>query len=372
MLIRQLRWPVLRAFILSRAFILIIFIAVPLLVSHESNGFRELSVDKNGSVTASLRQTVATADARIYASIAERGYDKQAFDKTEHNWAFFPVYPLIVSLFHADFYLAGTVVSNLFFLAALGLLFVVSNMFGLDQDKAGLAVLYAATYPTSYFFSMPFTESLFFCLTLLSVYLALKDWWWLAGAAGAIASATRITGVLLFVLLSILYIQRRGKLIKSDALSLFLVPLGLVAFMVYIWRVTGNPLGVIQAHAAFGRSATPGIFLSPLIGFILHPRAFAGWGFEPLAFAMAILGLFCAYILARWKEWALSAYSLLSVLVPLSTGTLLSIPRLMMVVFPIYIVLAKLRGRQVITFAFTTLLALLTVFCALHYTFAVT
>ena len=371
MFTRQLRGPVFRTFILTRGFILIIFIAVPLLVSHESNGYRELSVDKSLGVIAGLRQTLVTGDALSYESIAKTGYDKQRFDNKAHNWGFFPVYPLLVSVFHADFYLVGMVVSNVLFLVSLGLLFLVSKMFGLDEDKANLAVLFAAIYPTSYFFSMPFTESLFFCTTLLSVYLALKDRWWLAGVAGAVASATRITGVLLFVLLGILYFQRRGKLIKSDALSLLLVPLGLVTFMAYIWRVTGNPFAVIQAQAASGRSTSPIFFLRPMISFIVHPRAFAGWGFEPLAFAVAALVFFCAFLLARWKEWALAAYSFLSVVLPLSTGTLTSIPRYMMVVFPIYIVLAKLKGQQAITFAFTVLLALLTVLCALHYTFAV-
>ena len=372
MLIRQLRGPVFRTFILTRGFILIIFIAVPFLVSHESNGFREFSVDKSDSVVAALRQTVATADARSYQSIAVSGYDKQRFDNQAQNWGFFPVYPLLVSVFHADFYLAGTVVSNLLFLASLALLFFVSKMFGLDDGKAGLAVLYAAIYPTSYFFSMPFTESLFLCVTLLSVYLALNDRWWLAGVAGAVASATRITGVLLFVLLGVLYLQRRGKTIKGDALSLLLVPLGLVAFMTYIWQVTGNPFAVIQAQAASGRSTSPIFFLRPMITFIIHPRAFAGWGFEPLAIAIVVLVFFCTYMLVKWKEWALAAYSFLSVVLPLSTGTLTSIPRYMMVVFPIYIVLARVKGQQAITFTFTVLLGLLTVLCALHYTFAVT
>ena len=363
--------PIPRAFVLTRGYILVVFIAVPLLVSHESKGYRELSVDKRGSVVVALRQSVATADALAYASIAENGYDKEKFDSKGHNWGYFPVYPLAISLFRADFYLVGTIVSNLFFLGGLSLLFAVSRMFGLDDGKAGLAVLYATIYPTSYFFSMPFTESLFFCVTLLSVYLAMKDWWWLAGVVGAVSSATRITGVLLIVLLGILYLQRRGKTIKSDALSLLLVPLGLLIFMTYSWRVTGNPFGVIQAQAASGRSTSPIFFLSPMIDFIVHPRAFAGWSFQPLAFAIAVLVFFCVYQLARWKDWALATYSLLSVVLPLSTGTLTSMPRYMMVVFPAYIVLAKLKCQQAIIFAFTVVFALLTVLCALHYTFAV-
>ncbi len=206
--------PVFSIFILTRGFILIVFVAIPLLVPHESNGLRELSVDKGIGVVAALRQTVTIADARAYESIVERGYDQQRFDSDAHNWGFFPVYPLFVSLFHLDFYLVGVVVSNVFFLAGLALLFFISKMFGLDEGKAALAVLYAAIYPTSYFFSMPFTESLFFCVTLLSVYLALKDRWWLAGFAGALASATRVTGVLLIVLLEFSMFSGAERVLK--------------------------------------------------------------------------------------------------------------------------------------------------------------
>lgn len=338
------------------------FLVVPFLSSQQTDGHRELSINKNIGMVAALRESVATADAHSYEKIATNGYNAL-------NAGFFPAYPLLVSLFHTEFYITGTIISNLLFLACLVLLFRLATSSGLSVEESRAAVLYLTIFPVSYFFSMPFTESLFLCLTLGSVLAAKKDYWWLAGLLGYLSTATRITGILILPCLAIIYWKR--KRIQINVLSLALVPLGLLSFMFYVWRITGNLFGVISAQGASGRNTSGEFFLLPLIGFILHPKGFSGWDFEPLSFVIAVLVLLCVCILSKWREWPLAAYCLLSVAMPLSTGTLTSIPRYISVAFPIYFVLAKIGHEKTITFAFTTLLALLTVLCALHYTFAV-
>jgi hypothetical protein len=348
-----------------------VFVAVPLVQSKDAGAYRELSLSKNTSVIEGLRQTVATADATLYASIAEEGYDRQQFDDKQHNWATFPAYPLLVSLFRTDFFLTGVLVSNAFFLGGLLLLVPISKMFGWNDEQAIAGAFYLAIYPTSYFFSMPLTESMFLFVSLLSIWLALKNQWWLAGLAGAIASGTRMSGVLLVAPLLILYLQRRRNSIRADILALLLVPVGLLAFMVFLWRVTGNPLALTESYSAYGRGGGFTFFLWPLIEFVIHPRGFAGWQFVPTGFCLTLLAFFCVYRLVRWKEWALAAYGFLSLFLPLTSGTLAGIPRYIMVIFPVCMVLARSRYPRVLTFLFLTLFALMTLFCALHYTFAV-
>ncbi len=352
-------------FILTRGFVLAIFIIVPCLTSHDVGYWRELSVKKDVSTASALRQTLSTGDSIHYQAIADHGYQPD-----EQHWAFFPVYPLLASLSHADFYITATVVSNLCFLIALVLLFLVAQEFGLTEEQATRAVWLLAVFPVSYFSSMAMSESVFLSLTLLSVYFALRDQWWLAGVVGAVSSATRVTGVVLLLLLALLYWQRKGTL-KLDALSLLLVPVGLIAFMSYAWTVTGSPLTIVREQSLYDRKVGT-FFLRPLIEFVLHPRGFEGWQFAPLSFTAAVLVFFCVYKLARKKEWALAVYSLVCIVVPLSTGILTSLPRYSMVVFPIYFVLAKIEQHRMIAYAFTVLFALLTLMCALHYNFALT
>lgn len=349
-----------KAFVLTRGFVLLVFIAVPFLTSHNSGDYREMTINKSVGIVGAWRQSVAIADARNYESITH-GYNSQTV-------GFFPLYPLIVSPF-PDFYIVGTIISNLLFLGCLILLFYLAQSFGLNLEQSQLTVWYLAIFPVSYFFSMPFTESLFLCLTLGCVLAAKKDYWWLAGLFGCLSTATRITGILILPCLAILYWQR--KRIQINVLSLALVPVGLIVFMAYIWRLTSDPLGVIHVQGVSGRNTSGEFPLLPLIKTVIHPTAFNGWDFTPLSFAVAIFVLVCVVILAKQKEWAIASYSFLSVMVPLSTGTLTSIPRYMSVVFPIYFVLARAGHRQVISFVLTALFVLMTLLCALHYTFAV-
>jgi len=356
-------------FVLTRGFILLTFITIPFMVPQQVGEYQMVSVNKEMTVRSALIQSVATADAKWYANIGEQGYRNQSYDKTIMHYGFFPLYPFLIRILHGDFYLTGLVVSNLLFLVCLISLYKTAQLFGLDEKEAISAVFYLSIFPASYFFSMPLTESLFLCLTLGSVYAAKLDRWWLAGFIGALSTATRVTGILLFPLLIVLYWQE--KRIRYDALGILLVPLGLIAFMSYVWMISGDPFNVIHSQSVTGRNTNAVFFLKPLINLILHPTVFSGWGCDPLSFAIAVFVLFCVYYLAREKQWALALYCLLSVAMPLSTDSLMSVPRYMAVVYPIYLVLAKIGYERVVTLISVALLAWLTLLCALHYTFAV-
>src|SRR5205085_4568702 len=133
-----------------------------------------------------------------------------------HKWAFFPVYPLVVraaARLSGDYALSAMTLSNLFLLLALVLLHKTALVFGSDEKVADRAVLYAAAFPTSYFFSVAQTESLFLLLSVGWFYAARREQWLAAGLTGAVASARRAIGIVLLRALLVLYLQRRrGKL----------------------------------------------------------------------------------------------------------------------------------------------------------------
>jgi len=79
---------------------------------------------------------------------------------------------------------------------------------------------------------------------------ALADRWWLAGILGAAASATRAQGVLLVAFLIVLCFQKR-----RGWFSILLVPCGLAAFCVFLWRITGNPFAFAGIQSEWQRSA---------------------------------------------------------------------------------------------------------------------
>jgi hypothetical protein len=283
----------------------------------------------------------------------------------------------LVSYVTGEFVLTGMALSHICFLLALFLLHRVALLFGLSADDAVRSLFYLAVFPTSYFFSLPLTESLFLMLTVGSFYFAKSERWWLAGICGLLASATRASGVLLLPPLALLYWQMyrplRLRELRRDALALLLIPGGLVSFMIYLHVITGNAFAFKDAMAAWGRKA--GFFISPLYDYLRQPGEIAlHWDFKLLNFMSAVIGLACGAALLKRRQFPLAAYALLSLLVALSSALLQSQARYTMVVFPVYMVLATLGRRakvdQMIRAAFLVLFALMTAMFAAHFTLA--
>ncbi len=376
------------AFTLSRGLVLVIFLLVGLMKTAPDAypGHVDATISANKAPVARvLRQEVLTADVNWYVGIAEHGYEQMPFNAdVPRNWAFFPLFPLLLRLasyLTREFVLTGMALSHLFFLLALFLLHRLGLQFGLSADDADRGVFYLAVFPTSYFFSLPLPESLFLMLTVGSFYFAKAERWWLAGLCGALASATRTSGILLLPALAVLYWETYRPILqlrdlrtwRKDALAVLLVPAGLVAFMVYLHFLTGNAFAFKGAMAAWGREA--GLFFAPLYEYLRAPGEIAAhWDFKLLNFLAVTLAVVCGAVLLKRRQYALAIYALLSLLVALSSALLQSQARYAMVVFPVYLVLATWGRRakvdQLIRAVFVALFALMTALFAAHFTLA--
>ena len=77
----------------------------------------------SGGVAQKLGRAMLYADGLWYANIARDGYERQPFDaSTQHTWAFFPLYPLLLRAAYSitgEYALTGSLLSNLFLLFAL-------------------------------------------------------------------------------------------------------------------------------------------------------------------------------------------------------------------------------------------------------------
>jgi Gpi18-like mannosyltransferase len=344
------------------------------------------------SVAGILRRVTSGADSGWLMNIAINGYESEPFNTaTQHTWAYFPLYPLFwhwAAKVTGEFPLTGMALSNFFLLAALILLHGTVGAFGYEQGVADRAIFYVAAFPASYFFSLAQTESLFLLLTVGCLYAAKRERWWLAGILGALASATRFVGVFLLIPLGVLYWQanrttavdrnrdtRRvpGK-IKANVVALFLVPIGLFVYMFYLKSITGDALAFAHIQLAWGHSA--GFFWRPLLTYLNDPlQVSLRWDFRLLNFAAAITALAAGVVLLKKGEWALGLYASISIIVPMSYQPLLqSFARYVMVIFPVFFVLA-LAGRsrrvdQTIRAVFVGLLCLMSALLAARVTIA--
>lgn len=360
------------AFVLTRSiiFFLIVFTAQINVFDPELRATR-ISLHKV-QVARAITERVKVGDVDWYIEIAHLGYARRPFTaEKQTNWAFFPLFPLLLRLastLTGEYVFTGMALSGIFFFSALVLLHKTVLEFGLSDADADRAVFYLAAFPVSYFFSLGMTESLFLMLVVGSFYAAKREMWWAAALLGALAAATRVTGVLLLPALAVLYWQTyRTFRVRRNFLTLLLIPTGLLAFIEFLYRITGNPLAFKDVAVAWGRE--PAFFLLPLLDYLSDPLLVAEpWNFRLVNFLAATAALVCGFVLLKWRQWALATFTLSSMFVTLSTNMLQSQARYAMVVFPVFIVLAvtgrNARVDAVIRTASLIILILMTVmFC---------
>jgi mannosyltransferase PIG-V len=328
-------------------------------------------------------------DSVWYLAIARDGYaDAPGHAKT----AFYPLYPLLA---HAGGWVvgsqlvAGLLISLACFLFALVLLHRLAAIeLGL-QDARGTALL-VAFFPTAFFFSAVYSESLFLLLSVGSVLAARQGRWAWAGLAGALAAATRNSGVLLLVPVALLYLYgpradrepavalhavgRWARLgpryrLGPQALWLALIPLGLGAYLAYCGIAFGEWLAPFHAQALWLRHFSPlGAVpkgasaawdgLRQLVHGKATPRYFTAAGGDPFVNAGQSLLLvgFLAYALValagalRRLPFAYGAYAAVALAAtlsyPIDAQPLASLPRYLLAIFPLQMWLARWCGER--------------------------
>jgi len=170
-----------------------------------------------------------TYDSFWFLQIAAKGYDIQ-------STAFFPLYPAMLRCFGPDqlnMALAGVILSNVFFLAALCVVYRLTRLEH-SIEMADVTIWLLAYSPAAAFFSAVYTESLFLLL-LGAAFLALRNNQWLqcSGYAGA-AALTRNPGVLIA---AALWLENRKTTNQRTFIQRYLPPaFSLVAFiLVQVW-----------------------------------------------------------------------------------------------------------------------------------------
>ena len=318
-------------------------------------------------------------DSWWYINIATQGYNiGDVPSGVQGNVAFFPLYPLLVKMATAltgNVFLAGVLVANVALLFALGHLFaLVRREWG--EDTAARAVFYLAAAPTAMFFSAMYTESLYLALVIATFNYANQRQWDRAALMGALAAATRNTGIVLAVAIALEGCHQYGVVwrpahwgraalwshVRSQfqpvlrswpaLLAAGCVPLGLLAYMAYLANAFGDPFAFIHVQAAWGRATPGGAALTQLLGTVrtdlhLGNNLWAGQFDHKtlLDVLMTLVFLPLALLTVRLLRPTYSVYTLLTFLIPLATGSLGSMTRYVLMLVPCFILLA-VWGRR--------------------------
>ena len=297
-------------------------------------------------------------DSYWFLDIAQNGYYLRG-ERDIADVVFFPLYPLLVRLAGpiagGDLVLAGWMLSSLFLLLAVVMLTRLSQEFHPDIDPT-FPTAFLLAYPAAFFLNAVYSESLFMFLSLATVFWALRRNFIIASVWAALASATRVAGVFLFVVLFIEFVQANGwrALLTRRVWPLAVAPLGALAFCLYHWIAFGDFFLYFKVQSFFGRD-----FEMKVSDFLIRNNPDLANTVLDLAYtAVAIL---LGVIALRRLRLSYGVYMLVSLGIALSSGSVLGIARYSMVLFPIYFIAAGIRspvGRGAWLLGSTLLLAL--------------
>lgn len=299
-------------------------------------------------------------DGNHYIGIAMRGYGGY-----EHP--FFPLYPFLIK-FVADFGLQPLISAQLIsFISKLLFLIVVIKLLKIDK-KVGFIPLFVAVvifYPTSFYYSAAYNDSLFLLLATLTIFFARKKRWIISGIVAALATFTRLNGLVLvpFILCEYLFdtdtdgwnlsswfknIRRRifsYRFLDSKIYAVLLSPLAFIGYLYYIQKNYGSWTLMFSNMSLWGQEK----MIFPLQTFyryvkmlIIYPSFNATYLtaiLEILSVFLYIFLLIKFYRRIRVGYWLFMA---LSILLPGLTGTFQGMPRYGLHLYPFFLMLIML------------------------------
>ncbi|QSO45567.1 mannosyltransferase family protein [Alicyclobacillus mengziensis] len=311
-----------------------------------------------------LVENLSRWDSTWYAKIARTGYDL-------YTAAFFPLYPFLMRLFshwtHLGIIQSGILISNVCFLMVLWFAY---GLFRVDfnERETKRIIWLMALFPTSYYFSAVYTESLFALFCVWMLYAMRTQTWWASGVSGFFASMARTMGVFLAVpfafdyfgilrLRDLLRIHQKLRRNWGQFLWVVFIPLGLGVYMAYLHQRFGDPLAFSHAEHFWHRSfhnpmGTIVYGLQDYSRYILHPDwkwKMFGYTLTHSLWVLALIGMILWSLFSlRISYWLVLVYSLL---IPLSSPNFqgadyfMSITRYTLVVIPLYIALYLMLRR---------------------------
>lgn len=303
----------------------------------------------NGSLgSTDIVSLLVNWDSGWYLRIVRTGYATLALPGDEAGampHAFFPVFPLAVRAVAAatrlDPVTAGVLLATLLFVGAACLVYAYARDLALPREAALAAVLLLCCAPHSFIFSAFYAESAFLFL-LAAAMLALRQHRFvLAGLMAALLSGTRPNGVL-FVVFALAWTLRNAGwralampwTHPQPALTILLAPLGLVAYWWFCYLTTGDAFAQKTA-------VTHGWYWAvdwPWQNLLHH---LAGSSTDRFWAAGSLLYFAASLLLLRYRMFEEFAYCLASFLLVWSNVQPASLLRYGVVLFPIFIALAR-------------------------------
>lgn len=364
-----------------RKILLIVLIALSLKLLYLifSNVVVSISVPKKGASLnhKSLTDIFHQNDSFWYEKISREGYpkitDKNAIGFSynevcvQSSWAFFPFYPLlnsaIIKLTDCKYVNSALFLSLLFsILSFIG--FYKFNLFYLkDEKRSFFNTLLFMALPFNYYFSVFYTEAIFFTCLIFCFIAIHKNREWMLLFLLIPLILLRPNGIILTIPLYLYYLERHSLLIgykvtfkqlleKQHLIVLFYFASALIAFLIYGYyqkTMTGEFFAFSIAQRGWYRE-----FMFPVLA--LFRRGDFATQFNSF-YTIAVI----IFSIAAWKKFSLSlnVFIWISLILPMCSGSMTSMQRFITLIFPLTIyfgeIIYKTKFKQVILLVSLTL-----------------
>jgi len=281
-------------------------------------------------------------DATLLRNIAQYGYFS-AHSKA-NSVAFFPGYPATLAAAHL-------IVRNWVFaeLAVSGVAgcFAVVSLARLSGGRR--AVLYLLTAPAAIFLMVGYADCLFLAFAIPAWRAATRDRWWRAALLAGLSGLVRPDAIFLIPALVLMALTGGHGARLVNAAKACTALAGPAAYAIYLGVHTGT-------WGAWARAKQAGWDLHPVTPLqalrttwwaaFQHPYSAAfAFGMQLELAAMAAI-LLATLAFLRWRRWPEALYCGLAVLALGAQTWYQSCPRTLLVLFPIWVMLAWLETRR--------------------------
>ncbi len=357
-------------------------------------------------------------DAQWFIATAEHGYPYKLFpNKAYSTTAFFPLYPLLIRLLSRLGLPVDMVALLIPNVAFLGVLYYLYQLVRLDYptEVATRAIWLLAIFPTAIVFFIPYTESLYMLLAVLTLWHLRCRHWLAAGIAGALGALTRQSGIVLALPYLVEWYTYQGgrrqvagdsgvtvdgrqsmanvetrlnghthifrsfsrfSPLTSRLAPVLLIPLAVAGHLALLWRLTGHLDAFLSAQQAWHRQTA-----WPWEGVIATVQR---WNLPDntghqvhIVVELTTLALFLPLLVVGWRRMRLSytvyaaAVWLAALVSPAIADNywlpIMSSSRFALSVFPTFIVLALLLRRPAAYQAWFTASAMALSFWTAYY-----
>ena len=289
---------------------------------------------------------LANWDGVRYISIANHGYSIPFLT------GFFPLYPiliLVVSKLLGSALVSALIISWVCLFGAIYYYIkIIKLYFKLNDNIEALkGTLLFVLFPSGVYLIAAYTESLFALLSLAAIYYAFKRRYILVGLFSMFATATRINGAFVLLLVAIILFEEKEKL-KNIFITLVIGIIGLLSYILFLMTKFKNPLEFIGAqkdHHWLQSSLLSKLSTIAAIDYFL---------------LIAVVWT-TVYWWKRRKSFAI--YSASFLLIPLVGGQFGGFPRYCIMLFPMQFMLFEYFRKK--TFVYTLIL----IFFAISWTY---